>query len=75
MEETLTWINTTWINTTWIQADDISVSMRSDVGINWSEITGISGQQDGIVTSHGLCEYKLVYYFVLKYNNMLMWTV
>ena len=72
MEETLTWINTTWINTTWIQADDISVSMRSDARIDWCEITGISGQQDGFVTSHGLCEYKLVYYFVLKYDNMLI---
>ena len=72
MEETLTWINTTWINTTWIQADDISVSMRSDAGINWCEITGISGQQDGLMTSYRLCEYKLVYYFVLKYDNMLL---
>ena len=72
MEETLTWINTTWINTTWIQADDISVSMRSDAGINCCEVTGISGQQDGFVTSHGLCEYNIGFYFVLKCNNMVI---
>ena len=71
MVETLTWINTTSINTTWIQADNISVSMRSDAGINRCEITSIPGQQDGFVTSHGLCEYN-IYNFVLKYDNMVI---
>ena len=46
--------------------------MRSEAGINWCEITWISGQQDGFVTSYRLCEYNIVYYFVLKYNNILI---